>query len=111
MGSQIRKHNYEIQVLRREIKNRKPKGMPRNLVWGLDLTGKTDISGNMNHILSLVEHKSRMDISMAVLKNKASITILRCLLDAVEHYGKPKFLRTDNEPVFTPLEITPFLTG
>ncbi|MEK6581435.1 MAG: integrase core domain-containing protein, partial [Nitrospirota bacterium] len=35
------------------------------------------------------------------LKDKASITILRCLLDAVESYGKPRFLRTDNESVFT----------
>ncbi|NIP27488.1 MAG: DDE-type integrase/transposase/recombinase, partial [Phycisphaerae bacterium] len=26
---------------------------------------------------------------------------LRHLLDAIERYGKPKFLRTDNETVFT----------
>ena len=30
-----------------------------------------------------------------------TIAILRCLLDAVERFGKPRFLRTDNESVFT----------
>ncbi len=96
-----RKHYYEIQVLRREIKNRKPKDMPRNLVWGMDMTGKADSSGNMNHILGIVEHKSRLSLNLTALKDKASVTILRTLLDAIEIYGKPKFLRTDNESVFT----------
>ncbi len=97
----IRKRNYGIQILRREIKNRKPKDVPKNLVWGVDLTGKTDTNNNLNHILGIIEHKSRLNIGMTVLKDKASITRLRCLLDTVESYGKPRFLRTDNEPVFT----------
>ena len=97
----FRKHNYEIQVLRKKIKNGKPKNVPRNLVWGVDLTGKTDGRGNLNQILGIVEHKSRTSLSLRVLADKTSIAILRALLDAVEHYGKPKFLRTDNESVFT----------
>ena len=36
----IRKHRYQIELERRRIKNRKPRPMPKNLVWGLDLTGK-----------------------------------------------------------------------
>ena len=67
----------------------------------MDLTGKADTQGNLNHILGIVEHKSRQSLGLSALKDKASITILRFLLDAVEHYGKPKSLRTDNEPVFT----------
>jgi transposase InsO family protein len=97
----IRKHKYEIQILRKKIKNRRPKPVPVNLVWGLDLTGKTDTQGNLKHILGIVEHKSRQSLSLSALKDKASITILRFLLDAIELYGKPKFLRTDNESVFT----------
>ena len=97
----IRKHKYEIQILRKDIKNRKPKGVQHNLVWGIDLTGKTDANGNLNHILGIVEHKSRRNLGLVVLKDKASITILRTLLDVIELYGKPKFLRTDNESVFT----------
>lgn len=97
----IRKNKYEIQVLRKEIKNRRPKDIPGNLVWGMDLTGKTDTDDNLNHIIGMVEHKSRQCLGLAALKDKASITILRFLLDAVELYGKPRFLRTDNEPLFT----------
>ncbi|MEX0746304.1 MAG: hypothetical protein WD118_11935 [Phycisphaeraceae bacterium] len=41
----IRKHQYEIEVLRRQIKNAKPRPVPRNLVWGVDLTGKTTLDG------------------------------------------------------------------
>ena len=97
----IRKYKYQIQVLRRKIKNRIPKPVPRNLIWGIDISGKTDTQGDLNHILGILEHKSRLSLGLAVLKDKASITILRYLLDAVERYGKPRLLRTDNEPVFT----------
>lgn len=72
-----------------------------NLVWGMDLAGKTDTQGNLNHIFGIVEHNSRLSLGLAALKNKASITILRTLLDTIERYGKPRFLRTDDEPVFT----------
>lgn len=37
----------------------------------------------------------------AALKDKTSVTLLRHLLNAVERFGKPKILRTDNETVFT----------
>ena len=97
----IRKHKYEIQVLRKKIKNRRPKGVPKNFVWGMDLTGKKDSLGNLHDMLGIVEHKSRQCLSLTALKDKASITILRTLLTVIEHYGKPKFIRTDNEAVFT----------
>lgn len=67
----------------------------------MDITGKTDEHKKLHNILGIIEHKSRMSLGLTRLKDKASITILRFLLDAVEHYGKPRFLRTDNEPVFT----------
>ncbi len=97
----IRKHKYQIQVVRKKIKNRRPKQVPKNLIWGMDLAGKTDAQGNLIHILGIVEHKSRLSLSLSELKDKSSITILRLLRDAVEHYRKPKYLRTDNEPIFT----------
>lgn len=67
----IRKYNYDIQILRREIKNRRPKAVPKNLAWGLDLTGKTDTNNNLNYILGIVEHKSSPCLDLAVLKNRA----------------------------------------
>jgi hypothetical protein len=38
----IKKHLYEIQVLRRNIKHKKPMPMPKNLIWSLDLTQVCD---------------------------------------------------------------------
>jgi transposase InsO family protein len=48
-----------------------------------------------------VEHGSRANLYLKALADKASITLLRALLDAVEKYGRPHFIRTDNEAVFT----------
>lgn len=97
----MRRNNYEIQVLRREIKNRTPRPVPANLIWGMDLTGKTDGQGNLHNMIGIIEHQSRACLGLAALRDKTAITILRFLLDVVEVYGKPRFLRTDNEPVFT----------
>lgn len=97
----IRDHQYEIQVVRRNIKHRKPKPMARNLIWGIDLTGKTDSTGQLHNILGILEHKSRATLSLLALTDKTTLSILRNLLDTIERYGKPKIIRTDNEAVFT----------
>ena len=97
----IRRHEYEIRVSRKKLKHRKPKPMPLNRVWAIDLTGKQDTGGKLHNILGLVEHGSRANLCLHGLLDKASITLLRYLLDAIEKYGKPQFLRTDNEAVFT----------
>lgn len=47
----IREHSHEIEVVRRRIKHRVPKATPKNLAWGLDLTGKTDSQGKLHMIL------------------------------------------------------------
>jgi transposase InsO family protein len=99
----IRDHGYEIQVLRQKIKHRPPKPVPRNLIWGLDLTGKTDTEGKTHSLLGIVEHYSRVALTLSALTDKSTVTILRYLLDAIEQYGKPTILRTDNEAVFTSL--------
>lgn len=36
-----------------------------------------------------------------MLRDKGTITVLRLLLDAIEHYSKPLAIRTDNEAMFT----------
>ena len=43
----IRKHHYEIQVLRKQIKRAQPKAVAVNQVWGIDMTGKTDTQGRL----------------------------------------------------------------
>jgi transposase InsO family protein len=97
----IRAHRYEIQVVRRKIRRAKPRPIPRNLVWGLDLTGKTNTQGTTHSLLGIVEHHSRAALDLRALWDKTTVRLLRHLLDAIEQYGKPKLLRTDNEAVFT----------
>ena len=97
----IRDHQYDIQVLARKIKHRQPNQVPKNLIWGMDLTGKTDSQKTVHTLLGVVEHASRGCLFLQAVVDKSSITLLRHLLDCIERYGKPKIIRTDNERVFT----------
>ena len=96
----IRAHRYEIDVERRRIKNARPEPVPRNLVWGLDLTGKTDTRGQLHPVLGLLDHGTRANLRLAALANKSTFTLLGQLFLAIGRYGKPGAVRTDNESVF-----------
>lgn len=106
----IRRYRYEIEVMRRKLKHRVPRALPRNLAWGLDLTGKTDEMGNMHMIFGLIDHGSRALLSLAALPNKCSCTLLGYLFLAIGRYGKPRAIRTDNEMCFTSLLFRTVLT-
>lgn len=80
----IRNHHYEIQVVRKKIKHAKPRPVPRNLIWGMDLTGKRNVQGKTHSLLGIVEHHSRANLTLSALKDKTTITLLRCLLDTLE---------------------------
>ncbi len=95
------KHNAEVLKIRKRWKHRIPKAMPLNLIWGMDFTGVTDSAHNTQMLLGIVGHGSRKCLSLQVLKDKASISLIRQLLNVIEKHGKPKAIRTDNEAVFT----------
>ena len=97
----LRRHRYEIEVMRREIKHRVPRPVPRNLVWAMDLTGKGDAAGNMHIIFGIIDHGTRALLTLAALPNKASWTLLGYLFLAIGKYGEPRAIRTDNEACFT----------
>ncbi len=103
VGYTIKNNLYEIQVLRKKWKHKRPKPVPHNLVWAMDLTGKTDQTGNQHTLLGIVEHQSRACLKLEALQTKASIVLLRTLLDTMQALGnsKPNIIRTDNETVFT----------
>ena len=42
-----------------------------------------------------------MALTLKKIKDKSSITILRCILAAIDQFGKPQIIRTDNEGIFT----------
>lgn len=97
----IRDHQYQIQVISKKLKHLPPKKIPKQLIWGVDLTFKTDTQKQTHAILGVVEHYSRNNLTLAALKDKATTTLLRHLLVAIETYGKPEMIRTDNEVIFT----------
>jgi putative transposase len=66
----------------------------------MDGTGKTDEEGQLHFLLGIVDHGTRRCVTLQALKDKASITVLRALCDAIERCGKPRAIRTDNEAVF-----------
>jgi putative transposase len=97
----IRQHRYEIEVERCRIKNAKPRPVPKNLVWGLDLTGKVTLEGETRLILGVIEHASRAALWLEALQSKSSWVLIGKLAEAIKRYGKPKAVRTDNETVFS----------
>lgn len=75
--------------------------MPINRVWGLDLTGKSDVGGKCHLLLGIVDHGSRACLALQRLADKSSLSILTEIASAIHVHGKPRFIRTDNEAVFT----------
>jgi len=97
----LRNHQYEIRILQRKMKHKKPKHVPRNIIWAIDLTEKTDASGIKKLILGIIEHGTRACLCLEAIENKSSLNLLRYLIIIIKKYGKPKYIRTDNESVFT----------
>jgi len=97
----IRKHQYDILLAGRAIKRAKPRPVPRNLIWGVDLTGSTTLDGKTRFILGVLEHASRAALWLEALQSKSRWTLILKLIEAIQRYGKPRAVRTDNESVFT----------
>ena len=96
----IKRNQYQLSCIKRDIRSRAPCTVSINAVWGLDLTFKTDQQDKLNNLLGIIDHGSRLAISLTTVINKRSWTILGHLCLAIGKYGKPKALRTDNENIF-----------
>jgi putative transposase len=100
---------YEVAVAQRALKSRPPIDYAKNHTWGLDLTGKqmvtdsgTGIVVTTNpYILGLIDHGSRLLLALTPLRSKHSWRLAWCVALLVARYGKPKFIKTDNDAVFT----------
>jgi hypothetical protein len=97
----LQRHAYEVQILRRKLKHVKPKRVPRNRIWGLDLTGKTDAHGKLHYLLGILDHGSRALLHLQAPHDKTSHTLIACINEVIRIHGKPKIIRTDNEAIFT----------
>ncbi len=96
----VRQHRYQIDIVRKDIKRAKPRAVPKNLVWALDLTGKATLDGRTRIVLGILEHASRAALRLEALETKSSWTSISKLIAAIRCYGKPQAVRTDNETVF-----------
>lgn len=94
-----RRHQYMIYETQRKLKHRVPRRIPRNRVWGCDLLTKTDQQGQPHLALAILDHASRACLRLQQLSDKSSWTLLQELIQVVKRYGRPQFLRTDNEAV------------
>ena len=95
----VRRHQYQILHARRKLKHRIPRPMRCNRIWGCDLLVKTDRQGHPHLALAILDHGSRACLRLQRLSDKSSLTIFRELIQAVKRYGRPTFVRTDNEAV------------
>ena len=102
----VRAHAYEIGQLRERWKRQRPRPMPRNTIWAMDMTGKGDQQGNSHSILGILDHGSRMALALLTLRDRSSLTLLKWLIATIETYGKPKVIRTDNEACFKSKRFT-----
>ena len=94
-----RTQHYLILEARRTLKHRVPRPIPRNRVWSCDLLVKTDQHGHPHLALAILDHASRACLRLQRLSDKSSWTLLQELAQVVKRYGRPQFLRTDNEAV------------
>ncbi len=94
-----RRHQYLILTARHKLKHRVPQRILRNRVGGCDLFIKTDQRGQPYLALAILDHASRAYLRLQQLSDKSSLTLFHELIEAVKRYGRPSFLRTDNEAV------------
>ena len=97
----LQAHRYEIAALRLKWKRTVPAPLSCNHTWALDMTGKGDERGDIHTIVGLIDHGSRLALALRPVRQRTSVAMLKVLLAAVETYGMPKILRTDNEACFT----------
>ena len=99
VADMCRRHQYLIRTARRRLKHHVPRSMPCNRVWGCDLLVKTDTEGRPHLALAILDHASRACLRLQRLSEKSSWTLVQELVRAIKRYGRPQFVRTDNDAV------------
>jgi putative transposase len=97
----LRTHAHAVWLARKAIGAAKPKAVAVNHCWGIDLTGRADAAGRIHTILGILDHGSRRVVALHIVARKCGWTLLGHLCFAVARFGRPRFVRTDNERCFT----------
>jgi putative transposase len=94
-------NKHAIYLKRKEIKSKSAKNFPANTIWAMDLTTLTDEHKHQNIILGIMDCGTRANLLLKRIPTKKSSALIFQILEAMQKYGKPAKIRTDNEPVFT----------
>ncbi len=106
----IATHQHAIAELRRCIRSAKPRAVPVNTTWAMDLTFLTDTHKTTHAAIGIIDHGSRLALRLQVLARRCSWSMLGHLCLAIAQHGKPRQLRTDNEAIFNSWVFNTFLT-
>jgi putative transposase len=79
----VRTNLLAIARLRHASKHARPRGVARNIVWGIDMTGKTDTAGKLHMIFGVIDHGSRRVLTLCALADKSSWFLLGHLCFAI----------------------------
>jgi putative transposase len=96
----LQTHRAQVQNLRQRFKTNIPHPIPKNQIWGIDLTGKVDTNGQLHHILGILDHGTRRLLAISVLEAKTTKALNHKVLQTAAQHGLPKNVRTDNESNF-----------
>lgn len=105
VGCTIRNHLYDIQLLRKQIKNKPPNQVAYNRYWGMDITFVDN-----KPVLGVIEHHSRKLLGLIPISSKSSLNIIKQLVRLFRYSKKPRIIRTDNKICFNSKLIKLFLT-
>jgi len=97
----LKGHQADIRLALASLRRRQYQPTPSHRVWSLDLCREIDLAGKQRPIFGILDHGPRACIALTALRTKTSVALLRILLDAIERYGAPRAVRTDNEACFT----------
>ena len=71
-----------------------------NRLWAINLTEHRIQPHIQQPLPGILDHGLQRMLTLRALGGRSPITVLRLLLHAIEHYSRPKAIRTDNESIF-----------
>jgi transposase InsO family protein len=107
-GLQVRKK----QKRRRRVapgKGRRMRAQVRNQVWSWDLIHDQTEQGRTLRILTLIEEYTRQALAIHLAYSIRAVDALTVLEAAIERYGAPQHIRSDNGPEFIAKAIQDWL--
>lgn len=107
-GSHTSKRRKEHQVypyLLRGLKIIRP-----NQVWSTDITYIPMPNGYM-YLIAIIDLYSRFVVNWSISNTMDAVWCADCFLEAIEEYGKPRIINTDQGSQFTSKEFTTAVLG